>query len=436
MAYKEDVQLLKGKLEEAKKFWDDIGDADPTSEQKQAIDKLNQETKELSEKIAESRQYQDIRDNQTKSLELLSAPGSRPDFGAANPNPGEPRNGNKSVGQQWVESKEFQGLIKTLAPSGVINENMPLSSISAVGMQYNFEAKNLITGTSLTRNTGGSGMVRPDYQGTVPLFLRPLTLRDVFTVGTTGSDLVEWTAITSFSNQAAPTAEATSVGSTGIAVGGLKPQSGLGTALVQAIVKTIPHWIPISRRAMMDAPQMRTYIDNFLQQGAEIVLEDQMITGNNVGENFLGLDNTPGITLQPFVTDALTTTRKARTTARIIGRAVPTAFLMNPYDWEAIDLLKDGQSRYYFGGPMAMGLKTLWGLPVVESEAVLQGTFYTGDLKQAVLWDRERGNIRVGEPNDFFLRNIVAILCELRAAFGVLRPSAIVRGDLLSGPNS
>jgi HK97 family phage major capsid protein len=110
--------------------------------------------------------------------------------------------------------------------------------------------------------------------------------------------------------------------------------------------------------------------------------------------------------------------------------------LMNPYDWETVELTKDGQNRYYFGGPTALGMKTIWGLPVVESEAVLQGTFYTGDLKQAVLWDRERANIRVGEPNDFFLRNIVAILCELRAAFGVLRPSAIVRGDLQSGPNS
>lgn len=90
-----------------------------------------------------------------------------------------------------------------------------------------------------------------------------------------------------------------------------------------------------------------------------------------------------------------------------------------------------------FGGPLAMGLKTLWGLPVVESEAILQGTFYVGDMKQAVLWDRERANIRMSDsPNDYFLRNLVAILCELRAAFGVLRPSAIVRGDFTSGPNS
>ncbi len=182
---------------------------------------------------------------------------------------------------------------------------------------------------------------------------------------------------------------------------------------------------------------METYIDNFLMQGVEIKLEDQMITGNNSGANFQGLDNTPGITIQPFVTDTLTTTRKARTLVRTIGRAVATAFLMSPYDWESFDLLKNQQNNFYFGGPMAMGLKTLWGLPVVESEAILQGTFYTGDLKQCVLWDRESVNIRVSDsPNDFFLRNLLAILAEGRYAFGVLRPAAVVRGDLLLGPNS
>jgi hypothetical protein len=34
---------------------------------------------------------------------------------------------------------------------------------------------------------------------------------------------------------------------------------------------------------------------------------------------------------------------------------------------------------------------------------------------------------------DFFIRNLVAILCELRAAMGVIRPTAFVQMDLTSG---
>lgn len=279
-------------------------------------------------------------------------------------------------------------------------------------------------------------MVRADYQGVVPFFLRPLTLRDVVTVARTGSDLVEFSQITSFTNNAAPTAEAT----TGAldSTSGLKPESALTTALVQAAVRSIPHWIPITRRALADKPQMEGYINDLLMQGVEIVLEDQMITGDGTGEELLGLDNTPGITLQAFDTDILTTTRKARTKARVQGRTRSTAFVFHPNDWEAFDLLtNDTQGNFYFGGPQTLGNPRLWGLPVIESEAVLEGTFYTGDLKQAVLWDRERANIRVSDsPDNYFLRNIVAILCELRAAFGVLRPAAIVRGDLHAGANS
>jgi HK97 family phage major capsid protein len=429
MTFQEKNLKLKGLLGEAKAFWDKYSSVDPTDlpkEAKSEIDRINKETAELGEQIAESKQYQELRAGQEKMAGQFNEANGRPDFGGA------PSNGNeaKTLGRMYTESPEYKALMKHVAPQGSVSTNVKIES-------DNFEVKNLITGASVTRAAGGSGMVRPDYQGVVPFFLRPLTLRDVFTTGRTSSDLVEFTQITSFDNQAAPTAEATVVSAAGVVTGGLKPQSGMTTSLVQAGVKTIPHWMPITRRALADAPQLETYIDNFLMQGAEIKLEDQMITGNNTGENLLGLDNTPGVTVQNFDTDALTTTRKARTKVRVIGRAVATAYLMSPFDWEALDLTKNTQGNYYFGGPLAMGLKTLWGLPVVESEAVLTGTFYTGDLKQAVLWDRELANVRISDsPNDFFLRNVLAILCELRAAFGVLRPAAIVRGDLLAGPNS
>lgn len=452
MPFTENAQALQGKLNEEKAVWDAIDirvqtatdakataaeiekAATPTADEGTQLKAIQAEIVELDARCAESKDYETAREaNEARRLALKS-PQGRPDFGNTDT---RDRQEVKSLGREWVESKEFQDMVKTLAPGGQVSESMSASMIAAIGAQFNYEAKNLITGAGLTRAAGGSGMVRPDYQGVVPLFLRPLTLRDIVTVGQTGSDLVEFTQVTSFQNAAAPTAEATSVNSSGVATGGLKPQSGLTTALVTAVVKTIPHYIPVTRRAIADAPQMETYINNFLIQGAEIVLEDQMIVGNNVGENFMGLDNTPGITLQSFSVDLLTTTRKARTKVRTVGRAVPTAYVMNPLDWESMDLTVNLQGNYYFGGPLAMGMKTLWGLPVVESEAVLQGTFYVGDMKQAVLWDRERANIRMSDaPNDYFLRNLVAILCELRAAFGVLRPSAIVRGDFTAGPNS
>lgn len=446
MPFKENAQALQGKLDEEKAVWDaidvrvqaatdakaeaaDIEKASvPTSDEGAQLKAIQAEITRLDALCAESKEYEVAREANEARRAALKSPQGRPEF--ANRDPRDVRDEIKSIGRQWTESQQYKDLIKRIAPSGFVSESVQFGESEAL------EVKNLITGASVSRE-GGSGMVRPDYQGVVPLFLRPLTIRDVVTNGRTASDLVEFTQITSFDNQANTVAEATAVSAAGVATGGYKPQSGLTTALVKSAVKTIAHWIPITRKALADAPQMETYINEFLMQGAEIKLEDQMIVGNNVGENLQGLDNTPGITLQPFVTDFLTTTRKARTKVRITGRAIPSAFVMNPVDWEVLDLTRNGINDYYFGGPLAMGVTRLWGLPVVESEAVLEGTFYVGDMKQAVLWDRERANIRVSDsPNDFFLRNLVAILCELRAAFGVLRPSAIVRGDLTAGSNS
>lgn len=114
-----------------------------------------------------------------------------------------------------------------------------------------------------------------------------------------------------------------------------------------------------------------------------------------------------------------------------MGRATPTAYLFNPADNERIDLLTNSNGDFYFGGPTSNPSAPLWGLPRVECEAVPAGTGIVADFRQAVLWDREQAGIQVSDSHeDFFTRNLVAILAEMRAAFGVIRPKAFVAIDL------
>ncbi|KPC69065.1 phage head, partial [Streptomyces sp. NRRL WC-3753] len=208
--------------------------------------------------------------------------------------------------------------------------------------------------------------------------------------------------------------------------------SALAAAKVTAPVKTIAHWIPVTKRALSDAAQIRTLIDAFLRYGLEEELEDQMIQGDNTGENFEGLGNISGVQAQAWDTNALVTLRKAKTKVRTIGRSVANAYLLNPQDVETIDLLTDNENRYYFGGPSGTGsAQPLWNLPVIETEAVPAGTGYVGDFRKAILWDREQATIQMTDSHlDFFVRNLVAILAEMRAAFGVVQPNAFVEIDL------
>ncbi len=334
----------------------------------------------------------------------------------------------KTLGEQLQDHDAFKAWHTNLVRGGQISRAQfgASPSVQFDGIKALNSLKALLTGAS---STSAGALVTNDRLGIVDMgtFARPLSIRQLVTNGQTGSDAVEYVRQGTHTNAAAPVAEATATSGSS----GSKPESTMVLSVETETVKTIAHWIPASRRALADAPQLRTLIDQFLRYGLEEELEDQMINGSGSGENFTGISNVSGITAQAWDTNILTTTRKARTKVRITGRATPNGYGLHPTDWETLDLLQDNEARYYFGGPTVMGTPRLWGLPVAESEAFTQGTGYVADWRLAVLWDREMANILVSDSHsDFFTRNMIAILAELRAAFGVIRPAAFVEMDL------
>lgn len=358
--------------------------------------------------------------------------------------------GRKSIGQHYVESDEYKGLLGSV-PGGQFTKQHRVQA-RPVGFKslVSPKGKALVTGAS---DTSGGAFVRSDDLGLqvgLEPFQRPLTLRNLVTNGTTTSDSLEYVRVTGITNNAAPVAEATTAalptapGTAGALVnaagGGYKPESGLAVQRVSTPVRTIAHWIPVTKRALSDAAQMVTLIDSFLEYGLEEELEDQMIAGDGTGENFEGLANVSGVQTQAFVADPagrpagfglLLAMRRAKTKVRLAG-ARANGYVVNPADLEKLDEVATGQDVFYFGGPSgANGTAPLWGLPVIESEAVPAGTAYVGDWTRAILWDRQQSTITTTDSHaDFFVRNLVAILAEMRAAFGVIQPNAFVEIDL------
>jgi HK97 family phage major capsid protein len=106
---------------------------------------------------------------------------------------------------------------------------------------------------------------------------------------------------------------------------------------------------------------------------------------------------------------------------------MPTGTILNPANWETIQLSKDGEGRYYGAGPFAgPQAPTLWGLPVVVTPSITANTGFTGAFSSAAQFFRH-GGIRVEASNshsDFFIRNLTAIRCEERGALAVYRPAA------------
>ena len=66
---------------------------------------------------------------------------------------------------------------------------------------------------------------------------------------------------------------------------------------------------------------------------------------------------------------------------------------------------------------------------MVESFGMDAGDFLAGSSLAATIYDREDVTVRVAEQHgDFFIKNMVAILCEERIGLTVERPAAMVTG--------
>lgn len=445
------LEEMKGQIRAKLMAARDIADTsekenrDMTGEERGQVQTLMKEATELRTKFQTREQDDELR----KSLSDLAGVGLLEPGSKDKRTPSgliEADLSKKSMGEYFVESAVWSHFQKQ--NNGHFGEKTRIQT-DALGFKNMLKpkgrgAKALVTGAS---DTSAGAYVFNQWLGPISgaeLFQRPLTIRDLVTNGTTSSDTVEYARVTAMTNNAAPVAEATSAalptqnGSTGPLInnagGGYKPESSFTTERQTAVVKTIAHWIPATKRALSDASQIMTLIDNFLEYGLEEELEDQMVSGNGSGENFDGIGNVSGTQSQAWDTDLFTTTRKAKTKVRLVGRARPNGYVLNPADVERLDLLQDNEGRYYFGGPGNAGTSAdsgLWGLPVIESEAVPSGVGYVGDWTKAILWNRQQSSISITDSHaDFFVRNLVAILAEMRAAFGVIQPSAFVEIDL------
>lgn len=368
--------------------------------------------------------------------ELLIRAGARPDmYGQP---AGEQVTRLRSPGELFVESEqyeEFKGRYPSGIPEGIAVQADPVLVKGFRQMLGMFTATEKIAGRApgivTAADTSAGDLIRPQYLGLLEGALqRPLTVRDLVTVIPTESDAIEYVKETSREAASAIVDEATS--SSGAS--GLKPEGGLIFDVVSTTVKTIAVWVAATKRVLADAPQLREYINSYLLDDLALELEDQMMAGSGAGSNFTGILNA-GIQTQAAPGGGesnFDVIRKAITKVEINGRTRATAVVVHPNDSEKIDLLKVNNEVNHFAGagPFADSRQPIWGLRRVESEAVPAGTAVVGDFKRAVLFDREAATVTAGTANDDFIRNILRLLAELRAGFGVLRPNAFCKVTL------
>lgn len=319
---------------------------------------------------------------------------------------GDRENEGRTAGERFIEDEGFKAFAGQTRPRG----------------RFIAEVKDI---TSLTTDAAGSvgSMVQPQRVQGVALPQRRMTIRALLAQGNTNSSSVEYDKEKVFTNSAAPVAE-----------GALKPQSELQYEDATAPVRTIAHWMRASVQILADAPALRSIIDQRLRYGLAFQEEVQLLTGSGSGQNIEGLITAATAYSAPGSLSASTPVDVVRLMILQVALAEYPAngIVMNPIDMAAIEMSKDTAGGYLIGDPQGTIQKRLWGLPVVETQAVTVDKALVGAFDLAAqIFDRQDATVEVStEDQDNFVKNKVTIRAEQRLALAIYREAALVYGDL------
>lgn len=307
-----------------------------------------------------------------------------------------------SLGQQVVQSEAFQNFDP---------RNSKQFSVSAV-----------ITST----DASGGALIQP--QRVAGIFAPPdrrMTVRDLIAPGRTQSNSIEYVRETGFTNNANVVSENPT---------NVKPESNIVFELDSAPVATIAHWIRASKQVLDDAAMLASYIDARLRYGLMLKEEQQLLKGSGVGLNINGIFTQATAYLNPgVIVQAQTRIDQIRLALLQAELAEYPAdgIVLNPVDWAGIELTKDAQNAYLFANPHGVTTPSMWGRPVVATQAMDVSEFLVGAFKLAAqVWDREDATITISsEDRDNFVKNMVTILAEERVGLTVYRPEAFIAGE-------
>ena len=274
-----------------------------------------------------------------------------------------------------------------------------------------------------------------------------LTIRDLLTVTTTQSNAVEWfqQLYRGFGTNNSPELPIPQDNTSGISVtaqqeGTPKSKSDIKFVLKTSSVATLAHWFPVTRQILDDAPQLQGLIESEGRYGLALEEEQQLLFGDGTNGNLHGLY--PQAAAYNVASDKAGDTNVDRIRRMILQVALQryptTAVVINPADFADIELTKTADNAYLFSNPQNATETRIWGKRVIESSSLTAGDGTTGGqclvgnfALAATLYDRQQSTVLIADQHeDYFIRNMLAILVEERLALAVKRPLALCAGAL------
>jgi HK97 family phage major capsid protein len=340
-------------------------------------------------------------DSINADLEEVQKKMARPDFG-------QPAV-KKSLGEMYIDSDEFKSFVGSGArgSSKVVEfKDITGGSASAGGLVPEFRNPNVF--------------MTPD---------RPLFIRQLVNNTPANGDAVVIMREVDFTNSAAPQSAQLAA----------KAKSDIEYESITLPVETMAHHFVASRQILSDAPRLASMINQRSVYGLNLNMDSQLLYGDGQGGNLTGLlvdtaiNDIGGITVGQDETVAgamVDHIRKAITACQLNEFYNVNGLVLNPQDWETLELAKGTDGHYIWVTVPNGGAQQMWRVPVIVSNAIQAGDFILGDWTLgSTLYQREGISVRTSESHaDLFVKNGVVVLAEERVAFGIELPKAYTKG--------
>jgi HK97 family phage major capsid protein len=183
-------------------------------------------------------------------------------------------------------------------------------------------------------------------------------------------------------------------------------------------VRKIAVYGKVTTEMLADLPQLISYIENNLMRRMDIVVENQLFSGDNTGNNLKGLlsyatafdgGGLSGVDVanEYDVIEAL-----ALQVSLAFGSA--NAIFVHPRDFASMKLLKDTAGNYIYPRWATADGLSVAGVRVIPTTAITAGTFVGGDLSVVNVLNRDSLSLTVGLDGNDFTQNKKTMLCERR----------------------
>lgn len=249
-----------------------------------------------------------------------------------------------------------------------------------------------------------------------------LTIRDVLNVVPTTSDAIRYVKHISTTRGAATQNPAR---------GGLKAYLKVAFEPATVSVETIAVLSKVTEQDVSDSARLVGMINGEMSLDVRVEEERQLVWGDGTSGSLVGLfdpaTDMPEFTRADTGDTIIDIIRRMRTDLRK-KRVQPNFALIDPLDWEEIELAKGTDLRYIWGVVTDIRGPRIWSLQVVESDAMTnletnERRVCVGDgIRGATIYDREQVQLAVGFVDDDFARNLRTLRAEERIALAVKRP--------------